>query len=379
VYGGGPETLLVGEETGRVVAALQLHPLRQWVAGEPLRSAGIGTVAIAATHRRRGLAADLMNAALREARERGDVVSSLYPFRTSFYQRLGYGQAGEALQYQIAPAMLPDAREREAVELLENRTARAEALALYNAWARTQTGQLERGERVWASVTTSRAAPVDRVLAGYRGAAGGLEGYVLAVYRSDLPPESRRIEVDDIVWTTTAARRGLYGWLASLSDQWREVLIRALPSHRLGDWIREPRLPHGAAPHWRLWAPGATLLMGPMFRLLDVRAAWEGRRVETGPALAVRLDIDDPQIEENGGAWTLSFDAGRTSIERGSGGARPDLAIRTDVATLSRIFVGAIPPGAALRAGNLECDRPELLANVDAMLALPEPWTFDRY
>lgn len=118
------------------------------------------------------------------------------------------------------------------------------------------------------------------------------------------------------------------------------------------------------------------MMSGPMFRLLDVRSAFEGRRVEQAPTLAFGVEIEDTQIAENNGSWRIAIDAGRATVER-SGGV--DLTLRTDVSTVSRIFIGAVTPGAALRAGLLECDRPELLGVLDTAFALPEPWTFDRY
>jgi predicted acetyltransferase len=372
VWGGGAETLFVGWESARMVAACQLHPLRQWVAGRALQCAGVGTVAISPVYRRLGLGAELMGAALRAAHDRGDAVSALYPFRTSFYGRLGYGQAGEVLQYQVAPAELPDSSERRQVEVLATATGRAEALALYGRWARRQTGQLERTDRVWARLWSEQ----DRALVGYRAAGGELEGYALVVYRADLPRRDRFLEVDELVFTTAPARAGLLGWLASLGDQWEQVVVRALPSERLHDRLREPRLPIGAEPPWGLWAPAAVLQLGPMFRLVNMRAAWELRHVAAGRRLALALDVIDAQLPENAGRWRFTFEEGRTVVDQDG---RADLTVRLDVATLSRLYVASLRPTAARDAGLLECDRPERLPDLDALLALPEPWTFDRF
>lgn len=372
VYGGGVETLLVGRDDGRPAAACQIHPLKQWIGGEALATAGIGTVAVSPTYRRRGLGAELVARALRAARERGDVASALYPFRVSFYRRLGYGQADEALQYHVPPATLPDSPERLRVELLDGNGATAAAFRLYQQWARAQTGQLERTARLWVSIC---GAP-ETALAGYRAESGELEGYAFVVYRTDQPPGRRFVEVDEIVWTTPRARRGLYAWLASLGDQWPQLVMRALPSHRLGDWIREPRLPHGSAPAWRLWAAAATLMQGTMFRLVDARACWERRRIVPGDALRVDIELDDDQLEENRGTLRVVLDGEHVRLD-GAGAA--DLTLRTDVSTLSRIYIGALPTGAAYAADLIECDRPERLAALDAALALPEPWTFDRF
>lgn len=371
-HGGGPEVLFLGEDAGRIVAGLQLHRFQQWISGEAMPCAGVGTVTIAPTHRKRGLAAELMTMALRAARERGDIVSALYPFRTSFYRKLGYGNADEALQYQVPPEVLPDSEERLRVELLQSDESRAEALRLFNDWAATQTGQMVREARVWDHLCTMP----DRGLVGYRAASGALEGYALVFYRADLPPQNRFLEVEELVWTSTAARRGLYAWLASLGDQWQQILIRALPSQRLGDWIREPRLPWGAAPTWSLWNPAATLLMGTMFRLVDVEGALARRRIATTISLSFTVQLRDTAIAENDGAWRVTMEAGRVRLERSAAG---DADLSLDVSTLSRLFIASLPATAALEARLLECSRPELLPALDTALALPEPWTFHRF
>jgi predicted acetyltransferase len=372
VFGGGAETLLVGSERGLPAAACQLHALKQWVGGESLRCAGVGTVAVSPAYRRRGIGAELVTAALRAARDRGDIVSALYPFRVAFYRRLGYGQAGEALQYRVAPETLPDSPERLRVGLLDGTGETADAFRLYQRWARTQNGQLERSARLWIGVV---GAP-DTALAGYRAEDGSLEGYAFVVYRAGDSSPDRYLDVEELVWTTPRARRGLYAWLASLGDQWSELVIRALPSHRLGDWIREPRLPRGSAPVWRLWAPAATLLQGTMFRLLDARACWQRRRVQPGAPLRVRIELADDQLEDNSGSFRLVLEDENIVVDDGGDA---DLTLRTDVSTLSRLYIASLTPTGALGAGLLDCDMPDRLAALDAAFALPEPWTFDRF
>jgi predicted acetyltransferase len=372
-YGGGPELAWVGEEGGRLVAACQLHRLREWVAGEALPTMGLGTVAIAPTHRKRGLAGELVGTGMRAALERGDLVSALYPFRISFYQRLGYGLAGRALQYLVPPDSLPDDEGRDRVELAESPEAREAVRTLYARWAAGQTGQIERSERSWQRIL----AAAERGLVAVRGTPDGADGYALVAYRTDLPPQERYLEVEELVWSTPSARRALYGWLATLGDQWQRILLRGLPSHRLGDWLREPRLPWGSAPSWGLWFPSATLVLGPMFRLLDLRRAWELRAVRPDAALTVALLVQDEVLPGNAGEWRLRLDAGRAVVEKGSGPA--DLSLRLGVDTLSRLFIGALPPSAAVEAGLATTDGADRLPELDRALRLPEPWTFDRF
>jgi predicted acetyltransferase len=377
VYGGGADTLVVGEDNGRPAAALQIHRMEQWVGGVALPMAGVGTVTVSPTHRKRRVAGQLMETAFRMAVARGDILSVLYPFRISFYQQLGYGLAGEAHQYQLPVDSLPPSDERDHVELVQTEAVEDEVLAFYDSWARGQTGQLARNKRVFSKILNV----TDRALFAYRrpgaGTGAGIEGYAIVNYRTDLPRRERYLEVDELVWSTTAARRGLYGWLSTLGDQWDQVMIRALPSHRMADWVREPRLPHGQVAPWLLWSGQATVVMGPMSRILDVQRAWSRRRINAGPAMSVAMEIRDKCVGGNEGAWRFDLADGGVAVEPLKG-ALP-VTISCDISTLSRLYMSSLNTRQALEAGLLECDRPEHLAALDAALVLPEPWTFDRF
>jgi predicted acetyltransferase len=373
---GGLEALWVAEENGRVVGACQLFWLRQWISGVPMRVTGVGGVAIAPTHRKRGLASRLLVAGFEHARERGDVASALFPFRAAFYEGLGYGLAGEAHQYQVPPSLLPDdKRERMRVQLVDGEGDEAAMRAIYAEAARDlQTGQLDRTERSW----TKSWGRDDLAAVLYRGESGEAEGYAIVRYRADLPVDRRFIEVEERVWLTLGAQRGLYGWLSTLGDQWREVVYRAHPEEGFGDRLSEPRLPLLSAPSWGLWFPSATLLRGPMFRILHVADSLGARRLAGTDELTLLLEIQDRQLPANDGPWRVHMEGGRMEVERHEGGAA-DATLRLGIPTLSRIFIGALAPWQAVSGGLAAIDRPEVIPALDRAFSLPKPWTFDRF
>jgi predicted acetyltransferase len=372
---GGLEALWVAEENGRLAGACQLYWLRQWISGVAMPVTGVGGVAIAPTHRKRGLASRLLVAGFEHARERGDVGSALFPFRAAFYEGLGYGLAGEAHQYQVPPSLLPDSKpERLRVRLVDGEEDEAAMRALYREAAEhLQTGQLDRTERNW----TRSWGREDLAAVLYRGEDGTPEGYAIVRYRADLPVDRRFIEVEERVWLTLGAQRGIYGWLSTLGDQWREVVYRAHPEEGFGDRLAEPRLPLLSAPSWGLWFPSATLLRGPMFRVLHVPDALRLRRVAPEEALSVVLEITDRQLPDNDGPWRVRIEEGRMEVERGGGAA--DAVLRLGIPTLSRIFIGALAPWQAVAGGLATVDRPEVIPALDRAFALPKPWTFDRF
>lgn len=372
---GGVESLWVGESGGRLAAGAQVLRLRQWIGGAAFPVMGLAMVSISPAHRRRGMAGRMVRQAFRHSLERGDLASALYPFRVTFYERLGYGLAGEALQYQLPPESLPDdPEERGRVALVQDDADRAALRSVYDRWVPTQTGQMERGERSWNAGWESPLL----AHAVYRGPDGEPEGYATVRYRPDLPVAARFAEVEERAWLTPRAQRGIYAWLSSLGDQHRQIVYRAHPEEDFGERVQEPRLPSGGAPNWGIWFPSASLLVGPMFRLLDVPGALALRTAPEDAALTVTLEVRDDDLPANAGPWRLRVEGGRMHAERATGAASgPTLAL--PVRTLSRIFIGAVTPSRAVATGHAAIDDPSALEMLDRAFRVPRPWTFERF
>ncbi len=371
---GALDALWVGESGGRLAAGCQILRFRQWIGGVPFPVMGLAMVAISPTHRRRGLAGRMVREAFRHSLQRGDVASALYPFRVTFYERLGYGLAGEVLQYQLPPESIPDdpgARAR--VSLVLGEEDRAAVRAVHDRWIRTQTGQVERAEGAWAPLWES---PLHAV-ALYRGETGEPEGYATLRYRPDLPVATRFAEVEERAWLTPGAQRGIYAWLSSLGDQHAQLAYRAHPEEGFGDRVQEPRLPPGGAPGWGIWFPSATLLVGPMFRLLDLPAALAMRTAPEDVSASATLEVRDDDLPENAGRWHLRVEGGRMHAERAGGGAGPVLTL--PVRVLSRIFIGAVSPSQAVAAGAAAVSDAPALEVLDRAFRVPRPWTFERF
>lgn len=370
---GGIETIWIGEMDGRIVAGCRLFRFRQWVAGVEIPTMGLSTVAISAADRRRGLAAKLTTSAMRESRTRGDLVTSLYPFRDSFYRKLGYGMAGEVQQFLIPPQEFPDNPGRSRVSLHSLPEGQPYLKHVYDRWAPTQTAQFSRSDRAWERVWEAGG----RHAAVYMDGKGEPAGYLVFGYAGLRGVGRPTLDVEEIVWLDREARLGLYGWISSLSDQWSQVIYRAHPEEAFPEHVSTLRQPGEAMARWHFWFPAAVTMYGPMFRLLDVDAAWSARRVHPGAPISVAIEVSDAQIPENEGPWILRMVDGRIAVTPGPGDA--DLRMTIGIEALSRIYIGAISPSTAVLAGLAVVDRPELLRRLDDLVAVPKPWTFDRY
>ena len=129
----------------RLVGRLADRAYDSWFGGVPVPTCGIAGVTVAMEDRGRGALSPLFAAGLAAARERGAVISGLYPTAARIYRRFGYELVGDYRTISIATADLAAAAPPVGVS-----TRRAELTDLpavrqvYDTWAAAQNGPLTR-------------------------------------------------------------------------------------------------------------------------------------------------------------------------------------------------------------------------------------------
>ncbi len=105
-------------EDGKPLVMVGSLPMTQNVRGKIVKMAGILGVASHPLARRRGFVRQAMGALLATERAKGMPVSGLYPFRESFYFRMGYVQFPVDWEYHFEPReLLPALKQRPEGEL----------------------------------------------------------------------------------------------------------------------------------------------------------------------------------------------------------------------------------------------------------------------
>ncbi|MFH8345125.1 GNAT family N-acetyltransferase [Streptomyces sp. NPDC018045] len=115
-----PKRSLVACHGGRPCATLAGYALEMTLPGGPAPVAGIGYVAVAPPHRRRGLMRELLRRALTALHEeRAEPVVVLHSTEPGIYGRFGFGLASRAVEVSVPPearAFAPEAEGEAAAE-----------------------------------------------------------------------------------------------------------------------------------------------------------------------------------------------------------------------------------------------------------------------
>jgi predicted acetyltransferase len=350
----------IAARNGRPVGACKLYRMRQRLAGATLPMMGLAAVAIAPEARRSGAGHELCRLALREARERGDIVSVLYAFRPDYYRAVGWGLVGELHSYRFRPEQLY-ARDDGCVRL-----ASAEDYGVVaSTYARMLDGAHGAIERTTAAWKHHLGTPDTHVFL----LDGDTDdtGYLLARYGRGAGREHRVLHVHELVAGSAAAYGRLLAWIGRQRDLWRNIAYEASPDEHFALQLRDPR-PAGFKPGRGLWDPVARVLRGPMLRLLDVRAALERRRGwGAAPPFSFVLAARDAELPDNTLPIRVDWDGSRMDVDTPGGGVRTRL--EADIATLSQIYAGELKVSAAQRIGAAVVEGD--LAALDALFAPP--------
>jgi predicted acetyltransferase len=372
---------LIAEQDGVAVGTATAHSLTMWMRGAALGCQGVAYVGTIKTHRRgsssrsagevlssskgAGIATRLMHETLRLARERGEVLSALMPFRASFYEHFGYGLVERRCDWAVPLAVLP-AGAFEGVHFYEPADLPELRLCRQRMAERGQC-DVERSAAVWD--WTIKKSEDGFVVVDRPTPNGPVHGW--AYFRHAFEHGKDLLRVAEIGYDDTPALLRLLHFLASLRDQYGVALLTLPAGVQLNRLLRETQVPHRPVNH-----PTADCRMHTrmQLRILDPKRLIEAMRLPQHTRGAVSAAVKECDEGESRGPhlsrFRLEISEGRGEVTMGAAteGASFECADTTWAAVVS----GDLPATAAVHMGLAKADAPGA-ALLDAFAQGPAP------
>lgn len=360
---------LLATRDGVDVGTATAISINMWLRGGRFPCQGVAYVGTIKTHRRggagteRGIASAVMFETIRKARERGEVVSALMPFRASFYEHFGYGNAETRVEWTVPTAILPRGpfdgwRFYEKADNAKILALRAIEAKRGQADVETDEAALLNFQRSW----DAGLAYVDQPTPG-----GPIEAYCYTVEERGvgLAAGHATLIVDDWGATSIDALRRMFHFLASLKDQYGVIRIQLpsdLPLHRM---LRESQIPHRQVDHpYGVQRPFTRMQV----RVLDHKAVLEGmtlHAIRNG-----RLNVTIGECDGTPSRLSVEFTDGRLSVKPATGEADVELS---DVLWAS-IVTGDLRASTAREMGLIRATSNDAIALLDTFAAGPAPF-----
>lgn len=353
----GEGALRAVRRDGAVSGCLGIHEMEQWFRGRAVPMGGIAAVGVPPELRGAGVAAELMTGALREMRERGMALSTLYASTQRLYRKVGYEQAGTICQYSVPASTLRPLRRD--VEVRRADPADFESLrTLRREWGRRHDGFAARGRDRWRWTTDPWKTPA---YAAVFGPEDTPEGYVLFIqHRGDPRGGYDLVLRGDLVALTPAAREGIWTYLADHRSLAANVIWEGPPSDENLLLLDEQTWSVREINRW-------------MLRVTDVPAALAARGYPEDLEGSVALEVADETIPENAGRFRLRVAGGAGEVE-----ADGDDPIALHVRDLAPLYTGFLSASRLAALGRLDGSA-DAIAAADRIFAGREPWMADRF
>lgn len=323
---------LVAEDGGNLVGSLRVKDYRQFFGGAAVPMGGVASVAVDPHARGHGVATALIDAALPAMRERGQVISALYPSVPPLYRGRGWEQAGDYQRVKLRPelfALLP----KPASRLVLRQAGEADLSGIHDAYLRfasTVDGMLDRSTDPFE---LPRLLELD-IVEFAPGPDGSVRGYLTADR-----PEGEKLVTYDLVALDDQTALGLLANLGRWAGIMSEISLRIVDP---AWWQLLMVLPvlHDVVNHpW-------------MLRVVDLPAAVAARGWPAAAYLApltVDLDVVDEHAPWHAGRHRLVVENGKVTCEPGGSGA-----VRMSARALGPWFAGSADTAMLRRAGLLD-------------------------
>lgn len=303
---------LVAFVDGRPQASLVSHEMTQNLRGSVIETGGVGAVASLPAGRRRGIVRRMFEQVFEMYRDREVPISTLYPFRDSFYERLGYAGLPKPRFLTLKPETLaplarldtPGSCEQVSMQdgfdewraFLERYQLRNHGFVLKHI---TYARQLQDQNELWVA------------LARHDGDVVGAMTFKITGY-------GEQLIADTFYAIDSIGRYQLLDMIGRHTDQVKEAIIELRPDDLPELWFRDlgARVSCGTDSGYA-WP-------APMGRVIDVTGL---RAITSGPG-KLTLDIEDSMCPWNNGRFTFRSENGQLEVVSGGTDAEGCLAIQ---------------------------------------------------
>jgi predicted acetyltransferase len=361
---GKPGDYLLAERNGQAVGTATSLGLRMWIRGTPFPCQCVAFVGTIKSARRQGgkepgIASAVMAEVVRTARERGDVLSALMPFRVSFYEHFGYGVIERRAEWTIPLSTIRH------VDCSGWRfITPADRPAQREQWQQSvQAGQcdIERSEARWKHIATLEEDGM--VFVDRPDPKGPVLGYLAVTLQAAVGKNTIKVEEWSVNGTDGFVR--MLAFLATMRDQFSAASITTPATYPINRLLREAQIPHRPVDHATSQAGSHTRMQA---RILDHRKFLES--IHWPGNLRGRVTVAIAECEGHVSRLAIDLESGKAKVTE----ARGDCDFECTDQQWAAVATGDMSASASARWGLARDRNPAATSLLDALSAGPVPF-----
>ncbi len=355
--------LVATGDQGEVAAASHIRRFEQWFGGRSVPLAGFSPVAVLPQYRARGLGKAVTAGQYPDLRERGEVISGLFPASVELYRSVGFELAGSYVHRRIPAALFSTLRPDVSVRVRRGNPADVAAVhRCYQRLAHRTDGAVTRTARWWARRLPPNLADTNLFVVDHPTEPGELDGYASYRHGKAIPPYDYSVVVSEVQAMRSETLRALWRVVGSSGSQAPHVEVIG-PADDLLFLLLGGADPVSVRSEIR-W----------MVRLIDAPGAVAARGWNPAAAGRVHLEVQDEHAPWNEGRWILELEGGEGRLTPGGDGT-----VELGIGALSSWWSGYASARTLSLTGHLRTADPLALATLNGLGTSSAPTLVDFY
>ena len=335
------------DEDGTMIGSLLMMDFEMNVRGKMMKMGAPAYVSTSFLHKKEHVAKNLLRVQMGVFAQTGTAVGALHPFNPAFYHKMGYGYCTEQVMYSPRPQYIRSYGDKSGLAYAKPEDEE-EILEFYRQYARKT-----HGATIHSFMDKHRIFDEPYVVVCRRN--GRITGYltfdfVEVDHYTDMYHD---LAVREIICEDMETMKQFLTFFASQTDQIERVRIYTYEEyfHML---FTNPDSGENRAYDGAIQETGRKI-MGFMFRILDLDDYFRQQNHCDKPVsreFTLELQVEDSFMESNDKKVQLYIKDKEVKLVSGQ---RADVTLKTNIADLSSLVIGAIPLEAFLWTGRMQC------------------------
>ncbi len=312
----------------KLAAGMWYYPFAMRAGEGYVPMAGVSAVATWPEYRKLGLAKQLMSEGQKHMRKNGIPVSTLMPFKFSFYERMGYAQALDVLVCEFDPSRIKDLPDEGYTVKEVNARHWRELEKVHLIFGERYNGTVKRNMFYWKQVCL-RGDEADTNRRGYMVYKGkNPRGQIIITMKEPRDFSEGIMTAAFLSWADPAAARAVFRFFKSHRDQFKHIKVYLPPDIRVHQYFERPRITAKLEPKM-------------MFKLVDAAAAIKLRFYPDMSSGRAVIDLTgDETAPWNTGRYELSFNRGKARMTKIKSVRKSTDAVKVSIQALSQLYLG---------------------------------------
>lgn len=332
---------------------------------------GVGMVCVDLLHKRDHVAKEMISFFHDYNYKKNFPMTILYPFRSDFYKKMGYGYGRKLNRYSFEPKQLPS-KKKEHLRYLTMDDVEA-LKKCFNKYAIQRHGMIQKTEnRIKAILGRNKVV-------GYVKETGDIQGFIAFNFKKINEENfiAQNMQINKLIYHNKEVLSELLTFLNHQDDQVNKILF-----HTNDDdfhWLLFDPRNHGNLSLYQTTQETNITGVGIMYRIINIKKMFSVLKDHNfnDQTISVRFDIKDSFLIENNESIIIGFNNGKASILDSEKYA---VTVSMDISEFSSLVMGVINFKKLIKYNLARIDDNKFISTIDKLFRVVDrPITTEEF